>query len=158
MRGNCWATALTSFEPSKNCCRTAGIERCIFMFMEQSAGGGSIFRPSREELTKASIGGWSIKGLLRRCKWRTATIKSGTNPLKSARGPRPPRFGARNLAADSPARQEGGRFAAAPHAGRFACRRRAQARGAAEALGRGRGERAHRERVPPGAQPWTPKA
>ena len=60
---------------------------------------------------------------------------------KSARGPRPPRFGARNLAADSPARQEGARFAAAPHAGRFA--RRAQACVVAEALGRGRGERAN---------------
>ncbi len=54
--------------------------------------------------------------------------------------PRPPRFGARNLAAEIPARQEGARFAAAPHAGRFA--RRAQARVVAEALGRGRGERA----------------
>ena len=55
--------------------------------------------------------------------------------------PRPPRFGARNLAAEIPARQEGARFAAAPHAGRFA--RRAQARVVAEALGRGRGERAN---------------
>ena len=62
------------------------------------------------------------------------------NNTRSARVPRPPRFGARNLAAEIPARQEGARFAAAPHAGRFA--RRAQARVVAEALGRGRGERA----------------
>ena len=72
--------------------------------------------------------------------------------------PRPPRFGARNLAAGSPARQEGGRAAAAPHAGRFA--RRAQARVNAEARPRRVGARRRRasecERAPPGAQPWIP--
>ena len=96
-------------------------------------------RKRRRSLSADRRRGWARGGLP-----RTASPRA---PPPEARRAEPPQAAKR-------ARQNAAKNPADLHAGRFA--RRAQARVAAEGNARGGGERTHRERAPPGAQPWTP--